>query len=427
MFNNVNEMIQFIQNLKRNEHKKDLSYMQKLVAVFNNPHQSLPFIHIGGTNGKGSVIAILRSIFLESKLHVGTFTSPYVVCFNERITYDGNDISDDELLYYGTIIIERFDDILATVNRLPSFFEFLTLLSLLYFKDKKDLDVVLFEVGIGGLLDCTNIIDPLISAVTNVSYDHMAMLGHTLEAIWDNKLGIAKRNRVFITHENDAFKTQIEQSILEKEALLKWVVSRDICNILVEQTHTKFDYKTLKALTVCLVGYHQAYNASLAIEIIENLKSHFTISEDMIRKGLKKAYWPGRMEIVNANPLILLDGAHNVGSIEALVDSIHILKNANKVRIIFAVSADKDKQGMISKLDRVADELVFTHFSYERSEDERKLIFLSNHNQKKQFDDLNDIFDYIFSFNTFMNVFCGSLYFVSEVREILKSYSKNTS
>lgn len=414
MFNNVNDLISFIQGLKRSEKKESLDYMNSLCAFFNNPEKGVKYIHIGGTNGKGSTISYLKNILMAAGYNVGCFISPYVVCFNERISYNNQYISDDDLLKYGNMIIENFPLLEANNLRTPSFFEFLTLLSFLYFKDLENLDYALCEVGIGGKLDSTNVIKPVISAVTNVSYDHMEILGHTLDEIWDNKLGIVKEKTPFVVLYNDEFIEKITKVCADKNAPLIIVKKDDVKNINVNIKNTVFDYQDFPNLILELRGFHQIENAILAIEIVKHIPN-VKITRENIYQGLNHTFWPGRLEKMNDEPLILIDGAHNIDGVTRLVQYLNAVKD-KPLRIVFAVSSNKDKEPMIKKLEEVADEMIFTSFSYKRHEDSQVLYDLSNHPNKKLIDDLDEIIDLCLHDHEHVTVFCGSLFLISEVR-----------
>lgn len=416
MFTSAKDLISYIEGLKRPEKKETLQYMNELVAFFGNPHKKLKFIHIGGTNGKGSTVTYVKSILLAAGYHVGTYISPYVVCFNERITFDDCYISDDSIVAIGNEIISRFGQMEANGLRHPSFFEFVTLLALLYFSSLETIDFVVFEVGIGGKLDCTNIIFPLVSAVTNVTYDHMNILGNTLDEIWDNKLGIVKENTPFVTINDLEFVPKIKAVCQSKNAPLTLIDKKEVRQISIGLEGTQFDYKQLKKISLNLLGAHQIENAMMAIEIIWILSKDYDINEEHIKKGLKQAFWPGRLEKVNADPLILIDGAHNIDGIKRLTEFIHTTKNNRYVRIIFAVSANKEKEKMIPLLEAEADEMIFTHFEYKRSDESGHLYDLSTHPNKKIIDDLEEIIHLTKKSFAGVTVFCGSLFFISEIR-----------
>lgn len=417
IINNISEMIDYIQTRKRTEKKVSLDKMKKYCEIFNNPEKDIKYIHVGGTNGKGSVVSFIRNILMKQGFHVGAYVSPYVVCFNERISYDGKYILDEEILKFGNEIISKSEEIAKCNLPQPTFFEFITLMAFLYFQSKTDLDYVVLEVGLGGLLDCTNIITPKMSVITNVAYDHMNVLGNTLEEIAYNKLGIVKENNYLVTLENNRLNNLFEEKCRETNSKLTLVSRENIKNIKFLDNFMEFDYKDyhLKSL---LIGYHQTENIAVAIEAIEllNMIDKTAISKETIISGIKETFWPGRFQIVNKNPLIIIDGAHNIDGVTRLTQTLSAIKKDKKVTIIFAVSKDKEKEAMIKKLEEVADDFYFSSFNYKRSDDPELLINLSTFNNKEILNDLdrfiekitNEVSEEIF-------VFCGSLYFVSEL------------
>lgn len=414
VFENIKDLQLYIENLKRSEKKVSLDYFSQLCAFFGNPQAHTPFIHIGGTNGKGSTVTYLKSILLQAGYHVGTYISPYVVCFNERITYNDQYITDEELLHYGNMVISRFPELEKVNLRTPSFFEMMTLIAFLYFADKKDLDVAIIEVGIGGKLDCTNIIKPLVSGVTNVSYDHMDILGNTLEEIWDNKLGIVKYKTPFVTIKTEFL--PLASDVCQKlEAPLTIVDKSLITNLVVTDTNVTFDYKEYSHIKLNLLGYHQAENAIFAIDMLKQLPG-FHVSKEAILKGLSQAFWPGRLEVVSHHPLIILDGAHNIDGITRLKQFILTIKKNRYLRLVLAVSANKEREKMIEIIEDVADEIIFTHFMYKRSDESMNLFNFSHHPNKKIIDDVDEIIKLSLQTPDVTTIFCGSLFFVSQIR-----------
>ncbi|MDD4212748.1 MAG: bifunctional folylpolyglutamate synthase/dihydrofolate synthase [Bacilli bacterium] len=417
MFTEVKELITFIESQRRNEKKETLDYMFSLCELLGNPQNKSRFIHIGGTNGKGSTVTYVKSMLLAHGYHVGTYISPYIVCFNERITYDDVYISDDDVVKYGNAILAKYPKLDELGLRHPSFFEFVTLLAFLYFADQKDLDVVVIEVGIGGRLDCTNVIAPLVSAVTNVTFDHMNILGNTLEEIWDNKLGIVKAGIPFVTLRDEDHLNQILSTTRSLQAPLTLVDKREVTDVHLDFTSTKFSYHEYQHVILNLLGFHQIENAIMAIEIIRKLKPQLPITDEEVLKGLYQAQWPGRLEVVSHTPLIILDGAHNIDAIRRLCEFITTVKKDHRLRLIFAVSANKAKEQMIPQLEPHADEMIFTHFMYKRSDESMHLFELSHHPNKKVMDNIDDIITYCQNDPITINIFCGSLFFVSELRK----------
>ena len=420
MINDINEMISFIQGQKRSEKKNSLDRFLKILEIYGSPHLGKKYIHVGGTNGKGSVVTYIKNILMEKGYNVATFTSPYVICFNERIQYNGIFIPDNEVIEIGNFIISKYDELDQLNLSHPTFFEFVTLMAFLYFQ-KKDIDYAIIEVGIGGTLDSTNVIDPIISVISNVNYDHMNILGNTLEEIALNKLGIVKPNKVLITISNPNINDLIKEEVNKKHAKLILVNPSDIKYVKIDVGLMEFNYLNYN-IKSHMLGLYQAENIIVSINAILELanRENIDISKEIIEKGIYNSFWPGRFQIVNNNPLIIIDGAHNIDGINRLCETIRIIKGDKRLNVIFAVSKDKEKDKMIELLLDVADEIIFTSFDYKRSDDPNNLLSLSNPNNNKiNKSILDDIDSYIAKIkNENKNeiyLFCGSLYFVSEL------------
>ena len=292
MFKNVNDLIAFIESQRRITPKVSLQRFKKICELYGNPQNNINYIHVGGTNGKGSTIAFLKSILRNANYNVATFISPDIIKFNERITYNDDYITDEEILEIGNYILSKY--YLLDEHNLDhlSFFEFVTLMAFIYFSRLKNLDIVLLEVGIGGLLDVTNIITPLISVITSVDYDHMNVLGNTLQEIAINKLGIVKESRPLVTIENAEINDLIINTTTAKNSKLVLVKREDIKNIKLSISSTSFSYKQYKDLLLSLLGKHQTENAAIALEVI-NLLNHFynfEISREAIYQGLANTF-----------------------------------------------------------------------------------------------------------------------------------------
>lgn len=424
MFDNVIELINYIENLKKIQKKTNLDHMQSLCDFFSNPEDKLKIIHVAGTNGKGSVSSYLENILLENGYNVGKFTSPYVIVFNERITYNGVNISDADLLNYGNYIISKFEEMETKGIYRPSFFEFMTILTFLYFSKQKNIDYAIIEVGIGGLLDVTNVIkNPVLTITTSISLDHQNVLGDTIEEIAIQKLGILKEKVPHIALLQEELECIFIEETKKKNVFLYFVAKDDIKNLKLSLEATEFKFFD-KHYKVRLLGEHQAFNAALAIlgsKVLEDKKLIF-LDYDKVCRGLEKTYWPGRLEIISKDPLMLVDGAHNIGGIESLVNFLKTVKDDKKVIVYFAVSSNKAKDQMILKLDEVADEIVFSEFHYKRSDKAINLIDYS-HIKNKRIASEDEIELKIIN-NSDPNsliIFTGSLYYVSEVIKKLKA------
>ena len=414
-FNDYASCVTWIESQKRFSPKVSLDNMKYFCSLLNNPEQKFTSIHVTGTNGKGSVVSYIKNILIDAGLNVGTFTSPYIIKFNERISFNGEMISDEEVIKLAQKIYDIYDLIDESYPK-PTFFEFTTLMSFVYFSEKENLDLAIIEVGIGGKLDSTNVITPIASVITNVAYDHMNVLGETLEEILTNKMGIIKTNIPSIVGVKDDNLVKLAKKHtkdVNSSLSLPFLNQIKINNA--DIFGSIFSYKGYENLQVSLMGYHQVENAVIAIETIENIKDKYHISIDNIKNGLVNTKWLGRLEILSKEPLIIVDGAHNIDGITRTTDFIKDLKYQTK-RCIFACSDDKEKEKMISYLEPHFDEIIITSYTYKRHSDALELFNFSNHQNKILKHNIDEIIEDVFNNPFELNLFIGSLYFVSEVR-----------
>jgi len=424
VFSDVKELISWIESQKRIVPKTSLQKMLSLCEVFGSPQNKIKYVHVGGTNGKGSTVTFIKTVLMKAGYQVGTYVSPYVISFNERIQYNDHYIADEDVLRIGNQIISKYDEIERRGIVHPTFFEFITLMAFIYFSECKDLDIVILEVGLGGLLDSTNVVTPLVSVITNVAFDHMKVLGNTIEEIAMNKLGIVKPNIPLVTLENEKINKQLKAKCKETNSKLIVVKKKNIQNIQISKTETVFDYKEYKGLKTNKLGYYQTENASVALETLDYLRSccGFKISNEDIYQGFQNVYWPGRLQVLSQAPYIIIDGAHNIDGITRLAEFLTTIKENKRMTIIFAVSKDKAKDEMISILDHLADEIIFTMFHYKRSDTPDYLFSISSNPNKKLSFDLDELLLEAFHKpKDEMVVFCGSLYFVSEILNKIQS------
>jgi len=318
------EAIQFLYGLRLFGAKFGLENTFKLAALAGNPQEKLRFIHVAGTNGKGSTCAMLESIYRASGLRVGLFTSPHLVSFRERIQVNRQLISENEIVR----LVEELKPLLQQfpADHHPTFFEVVTVMSLIFFAEQK-CDLVIWETGLGGRLDATNIVTPLASVITNIAFDHMQWLGDTLEKIAFEKAGIIKPGIpvVTATDEADAL-VVIEKMAREKNAPLikinSWEGRRAAVpnqNPFVSPTRRPSQVENLS-----LIGEHQKINAALALATVEILQPQIPVSEGQILAGLTGVNWPGRMQLIERpdGRKILLDGVHNVAGATVLREAL---------------------------------------------------------------------------------------------------------
>lgn len=354
--------------------KWKLERVERLLEAVGNPHESLKSIHIAGTKGKGSTAAMIDAILRESGFKVGLYTSPHLISFRERIRIGGEMISEDQVRDLMTRMKPHIDELASQSDRFGhiSFFDIYTALGFFFFALEK-VDFAVLEVGLGGRLDATNVVNPLVSVITQISYDHMISLGDTIEEIAAEKAGIIKDNGLVITSpQMKEVLEVIKNTCAEKKAKL-FEVGRDICfEKGTDGSPASFSVSGIhgiyKNLRVSLAGHHQLINATTAMGALELLRSHgVTISAENIRTGLGKVKWPARVEVIQQNPIIILDTAHNAASASALRDTIESNFSYEKLIIILGTSEHKDIRGMGQYLCPIAHEMILTKVNNPRA------------------------------------------------------------
>jgi dihydrofolate synthase/folylpolyglutamate synthase len=343
-----------------------LDRMRKLLDLLGNPHEQVKMVHVAGTVGKGSTVAMIAAMLQGCGYAVGQYTSPHVVDIRERIAINGQPIGRTEFT-------ESTRQIAGVVEKLdfePTFFEMMTALAFKHFAEQA-VDIAVVEVGLGGRLDSTNVITPLVSVITQIDFDHMQLLGRTLEKIAQEKAGIMKRGVPVITVEQPREADLALQAAAERVCAPLHVINRDVeFSFRFGATddrgpHTRVCIITATSqfmhLPVPLPGEHQAYNCALALAAIDVLKScGFNIPEAAMHDGLAKTYVPGRMELVWSNPKILVDGAHNAAALGALMRSVGAHVPYDSMVCIFGCCEDKDIPAMLEKVSLGGDKVIFT-------------------------------------------------------------------
>lgn len=435
MLTTYEEALEWIHGRLRLGIKPGLKRMEWMMARLGFPEENLKMVHIGGTNGKGSTVAFLRSILQEAGYTVGTFTSPYIEHFNERISINGKPISDEEILNLTNIILPLAEQLEETELGGPTEFEVITAMSFYYFAHHPKVDVVLYEVGLGGRFDSTNIIQPLVSIITNIGLDHTNILGDTYEEIAFEKAGIIKQATPVFTavKHPGALKVMKDQANIMEAPLYHlgedFIISDHHSMIKGEVFTLQTATETLKQLEISMIGQHQTENAALAICTAQYLNQAglYKITERDIRKGLTHTYWPGRFEILSELPLVIIDGAHNDEGITTLVHELSSRFSDRTIHVVFAALKDKKYDKMIAKLDKVASQITFVNFDYPRAAKAEDFLKISQSANKTAVDDWKtylseEIQDLK---GSDMLVITGSLYFISEVKPFLCCYLKN--
>jgi dihydrofolate synthase / folylpolyglutamate synthase len=358
--------------------KPGLERVTALLDKLGNPHHSLKYVHVGGTNGKGSTAVMLTSILREAGYKVGLYTSPYLLSFTNRMAVNGDDIDRADLVS----LVEEVRPVVDLISEDPDLgdmteFEVVTVLALCYFA-RKNTDLVVMEVGLGGRLDATNVITPLLSIITNISLEHTDILGDTIEKIAFEKAGIIKAGRPLITAAGDKRALGVfEKRCSELGSPLYRVYPLSVATEAVSENKPAalpgkitnagqfFSYNgfslQLEKLFIPLRGSYQLDNAATALAAVEILfEEGFHCSDENVILGLAKTTWPGRLELLAEEPLLIMDGAHNPAAMEKLAAAVPAYFSYNRLILVYGMLADKDMESMLNSILPQADTVIFT-------------------------------------------------------------------
>jgi len=360
------ETLEKIFNLRGGIIDLRLDRMRQTLALFNHPENQFPSLHIAGTNGKGSTAALLHNILQQAGYRTALYTSPHLESFTERIRIGHEEIAQAEVVSLADEIWQRT----AEANVPLTFFEFITVMAFIYFARNR-VDVAVVEVGLGGRLDATNVVTPLVSVITTIAKDHEAYLGPDELSIAREKGGIIKPRIPVICGKVSEPVTVVLQEIARLRESPAYFLGTSFSFLL--KNESLFDYigikQNLSGLALALRGRHQLANASLALAALELVNEYFPVPQVALRYGLETVQWPGRLELISERPLVILDGAHNPEGVRALADALIELRQGRKIKLLFATMADKEWQLMVEMLAKLADEMIFTRVSMERSAD----------------------------------------------------------
>ena len=390
--------------------RSGLGRMQQAVDLLGNPEKTYPIIHVTGTNGKGSTIAFMRELFVAHGKKVGTFTSPHIISIHDRICINGQPIAEEDFVRIANQVKEMEKILLETHDQL-SFFELLTLIALLYFKEQ-GVDLVLLEVGIGGLLDTTNVVTGEIAVITSIGLDHQETLGDSLEEIAVQKAGIFKAGKKAVIAKLTPEAELVCQKRARELAVELYQAGQDFT---LNARDFSSSLASFSQLEISLEGVYQQENAALALEtfLLFMASRGERVEEVLVRRALQETHWAGRLERIR--PQIYLDGAHNLPALTRLVEFIQgKIQQGYQACILFGALKRKDYQGMLGYLSKQLPqvELKVTGFDYQGSLDEKDVagydLILSYGDFIREFEDKANDQDLLFV--------TGSLYFISEVR-----------
>lgn len=434
MVENYDEALSFIHGRTKFKKSNHLNRMQKFLELLGDPQREISAIHVAGTNGKGSTVAYLRDLLMSQGYTVGTFTSPFLVRFNERISVDGKPISDSELVK----LVNRVQPVVADLDANypeggPTEFEIITAMMFLYFKTKVDVAVV--EVGIGGLLDSTNVFTPAVSVITTIGFDHMKILGNTLTEIAAQKAGIIKPAVPVVAGRLPDSAMRVVEKTADATRSALYRLGHEVTTHIKSETgwQEKFDYQfngqAFKGLKISMLGDYQVDNASCALTafILYQNQQHQAVTQSDVARCLAKTTWAGRFEPLNQDPLIVIDGAHNEPAIEELTALLKQRFSDSEIYILFGVLADKQHDKMLSTLRTVPNlHVILTTFQgpgvravtdpkklADQYQDDRRIEVIDNWQLA-----IGTILKRMSAEDLFL--ITGSLYFISDVRAFFK-------
>ena len=374
------ETIQYLFDLQKHGVKLALANSISLMEVMCNPHRQFPSVHVAGTNGKGSTSAFIAAILRSAGYRVGLYTSPHLVSFTERIQINDRQISERKVVELAQRVRQGYQRLLSGPGVIsPTFFEVTTAMAFSYFAEER-VDFAVVEVGMGGRLDSTNVITPLVSVITNIDREHTEFLGDTLEKIAHEKAGIIKpgvpvvtgveQPEVVMIVESEAATKRAPVYRLERDFKPENVVSRD---------KQLFDYRGISSsfekITIGMLGRYQVDNACLALAAIECVcASGVAVDGAAVRRGLEQTHWQGRLERIARKPDIYLDGAHNPASMKKLASTVRILKSDYKrIILVIGILSDKDYVGIIEEIVPLVEHVIVTKPQYARAMDVQAL------------------------------------------------------
>ena len=416
------ETIEFLNGIRLFGQKLGLETIQRLLGVMGNPERALRFIHVAGTNGKGSVAAMSQAVLTAAGYKTALYTSPHLVSFCERFQIDGMPIAKADIVR----LVEQTRPLLDKVaalpdSRPPTFFEAVTALALRYFREQ-NADVVVWETGLGGRLDATNVVTPLVSVITNVAFDHMQYLGDTLEKIAAEKCGIIKPGRPVITAAAAPAALAVIQRTCAESGSPLTIIGQHVRGAqLGETVHgqrlrlsgTGRDYGTLE---IPLLGAHQTINCATAVAALEASGIRFGVED--LRDGLKRTRWPGRFQIIHNKPPVILDGAHNAAAAEELAATIRKHFHGRRATLILGVLRDKNYDQICHLLAPLAARVFCVPVNSDRTCDPQQLVLLCRaanpRAEVKACDNLQEAYAQAARSQDDLVIITGSLFLVGE-------------
>ncbi|MEB7407735.1 bifunctional folylpolyglutamate synthase/dihydrofolate synthase [Mammaliicoccus sciuri] len=401
--------------------KPGVKRMKWMLDKLGNPEEKIQAVHVVGTNGKGSTVSYLREALVANNYEIGTFTSPFIVTFNERISINGTPITDDELVELVQIVKPISERLESETDLGPATeFEIITLMMFVYFGTVHPVDFVIIEAGLGALNDSTNVFQPIMTVLTSIGLDHTNILGDTYMDIAREKAGVIKPSvpLVYAIKPKDAL--HFVREVVEKNYNKGLELDRDF-HVLSDDTEFTYRYGSyeLENIQLKMIGQHQHENAALAITTLIEMyqRGMIQLNFNTMIDAIEHTTWSGRIEKVQEEPLILIDGAHNRESIDALVDTLKQYYSDKKIDVLFAAIDGKPIGKMMNSIEEIANRFYVTTFDFPKALPiDAVYDYLEHHHIEK----VQNYPQFIKQYDGELLVVTGSLYFISEVRKLFK-------
>lgn len=419
---NYREAVTWLENRNIPLGEFTLDNIKELLKIFDKPQDKLKIIHITGTNGKGSVASFIASALRENNYKVGKFTSPYITNIREEIEINNEEISEEDFAKLATEVREKVEE-LDEKKIFVSGFEILTSIAYIYFA-RNNLDFAVMEVGMGGRVDATNVMEKSIPVFCHISLDHANILGDTIGKIAHEKGGIIKENsHVFSYPQDEEARAELKKLSKEKNSSFEEFSQDEVEILSSNEEGNIFNFRNHKNVEISLIGDHQALNASLALMVLDFLKKDYGLDEEKIKEGLKKAKNIGRTECLSKDPLIVIDGSHNLDSIERIEESVKKFKY-KKLILGFSLLKDKDHDHILKKIENMADKIVLTEIDSDRHTDLKDLEAEFRKFSKKEIYPIKNREEAVektlsLAEEDDMILWCGSLYLIKDIRKII--------
>jgi dihydrofolate synthase/folylpolyglutamate synthase len=384
-FTNYNEAIHWINGLIPFGIRPGLERLDVMLERVGHPERRLKFIHVAGTNGKGSVCAYMTKLLTTQGYVVGTFTSPYLDKFTNRICTNDEGISEEQVIGWANVLKPMVDELAESELGSPTMFEVVTMMALLHFAKESYPDFVVWETGLGGRLDCTNVVHPLLSIITNIGHDHMDVLGDTLEQIAAEKAGIIKAGVPVISAVEQPEVIQVIRETAAAKRSTLYLLGEQFNYDLIESTEAgqRFDFsgpfRTLEELQLSMVGEHQVKNAACAVMALEVLRQFYAVitEEGSEAEALRATKWAGRLEMVSEHPRVLLDGAHNPEGAKALAAALEDVYTYDRLHVAMGMLETKDQRGYLAHILPLVHTLIVTEPDFRKKLTAAKLAAMA--------------------------------------------------